>query len=180
MSDHPNGPWVWIDLEMTGLDPATCTIIEIASVVTDVECNVIAEGPDLVVHLSDVELASMSPWCIEHHGASGLSDACRASTLSLRDAEQQTLAFLSEHTEAGASALCGNSIGLDWQFIQKQMPELAGFLAHQLIDVTSVKELSKRWFPKGEALSKAGGHRALADIRESIAELALYKRTVFR
>ncbi len=180
MASPPNGPWVWIDLEMTGLDPATCTIIEIASIVTDVDCNVIAEGPDLVIHQTDTQLATMSPWCIEHHGASGLSDACRASTLSLRAAEEQTLAFLRQHTSAGESALCGNSIGLDWRFIQAQMQELASFLADQLIDVTSVKELRKRWYPKSKKLSKAGGHRALADIRESIAELALYKRTIFR
>jgi len=180
MSSPPNGPWVWIDLEMTGLDPSTCQIIEIASIVTDPECNVIAEGPDLVIHQSDVQLATMSPWCIEHHGTSGLSDACRASTLSIRDAEEQTLAFLREHTSEGASALCGNSIGLDWRFIQAQMTELAAFLSGQLIDVTSVKELRRRWYPKSQKLAKAGGHRALADIQESIKELALYKSTIFR
>jgi len=180
MAVEPDGPWVWIDLEMSGLDPKTCTILEIASIVTDSECNVIEEGPDLVVHASDLALATMSPWCIEHHGKSGLTEACRASTLSLGDAEAQTLEFLRKHTSPGRSALCGNSIGLDWRFIRAHMKELAGFLADQLIDVTSIKELRKRWHPKSEKLAKAGGHRALADIQESIAELALYKRSIFR
>lgn len=177
---QPDGPWVWIDLEMTGLDPKTCTILEIASIVTDAECEVIEEGPDLVIHASDTVLGTMSPWCIEHHGKSGLTEASRASTISLRDAETQTLEFLRKHTTPGASALCGNSIGLDWRFIRAHMQELAGFLADQLIDVTTVKELRKRWYPKSPTLRKAGGHRALADIQESIAELKLYKQSIFR
>ena len=175
-----HGPLVWIDLEMTGLDPKTCTIVEIASIVTDTDLNVLAEGPDLVIHLTDLELATMSPWCIEHHGASGLTAASRASTISLRDAEVQTLDFLREHTRPGLSPLCGNSIGLDWRFIREHMKELDGFLADQLIDVTTIKELQKRWYPKSETLNKAGDHRALADIKESIAELALYRSTIFR
>ena len=180
MAEEPNGPLVWIDLEMTGLDPKTCTILEIASIVTDADLNVIAEGPDLVIHLSDTALATMSPWCIEHHGASGLTQASRESTVSLRGAEEQTLAFLREHTSAGQSPLCGNSIGLDARFLRAHMPELYGFLAPVLVDVTTIKELRKRWYPKAEALTKAGGHRALADIKESIEELALYRRTIFR
>jgi len=179
MAELPDGPWVWIDLEMTGLDPKTCTILEIASIVTDTDCNVLAEGPDIVIHLSDTELATMSPWCIEHHGESGLTAASRESTVSLAQAEEQTLEFLRQHTGPRRSALCGNSIGLDWRFIQAHMPTLDAFLADQLIDVTTVKELRKRWYPSAAKLPKAGGHRALADIRESIEELALYKRTIF-
>lgn len=174
------GPWVWIDLEMTGLDPSTCTIMEIASIVTDHDLNVLGEGPDLVIHLSDVELASMSPWCISHHGKSGLTEASRASTTTLEGAEAETLAFLSQHTTEGISPLCGNSISLDWRFIRAHMPRLASFLSGDLIDVTTLKELQKRWYPAGERPKKAGDHRALADIRESIEELALYRRTMFR
>ncbi|MCB9596336.1 MAG: oligoribonuclease [Sandaracinaceae bacterium] len=180
MAADANGPLVWIDLEMTGLEPETCTILEIASIVSDSDLNVIAEGPDLVIHLSDTELATMSPWCIEHHGGSGLTQASRESSLTLREAEAQTLEFLRQHTSAGVSPLCGNSIGLDWRFIQAHMPELAAFLTGELIDVTTIKELGKRWYPKAEKLTKAGGHRALADIQESILELALYKKTIFR
>lgn len=180
MPPPPNGPWVWIDLEMTGLDPKACRILEIAAIITDIELNVIAEGPEIVIHESDEVLANMGPWCVEHHGESGLTEASRKSTTTCREAEVQTLAFLREHTIEGQSALCGNSIGLDWRFIHAHMPELDGFLADQLIDVTAIKELRKRWFPKTEKPNKAGGHRALADIRESIDELKLYKRTIFR
>lgn len=180
MAAPPDGPWVWIDLEMTGLDPKTCRILEIASIVTDPELTILAEGPDLVIHESDEVLASMGPWCIDHHGESGLTEASRASMMSCREAEEQTLAFLQEHTTSGQSALCGNSIGLDWSFIRVHMPELEAFLADQLIDVTAIKELQKRWYPKTKTPQKAGGHRALADIRESIDELKLYKETIFR
>ncbi len=180
MPSAPSGQWVWIDLEMTGLVPKTCRVLEIASVVTDLELNIIGEGPDIVIHESDEVLENMSPWCIEHHAESGLTDACRQSTTSLREAEEQTLAFLREHTTEKQSALCGNSIGLDWRFIRVHMPELDDFLGDQLIDVTAIKELQKRWFPTTERPKKAGGHRALVDIRESIDELKLYKRTIFR
>lgn len=172
--------WVWIDLEMTGLDPATCVILEIASIVTDRELNVIAEGPDLVVHQSDEVLDSMSEWCVEHHGKSGLTAACKASAISLEQAEEQTLAVLRAHVEPGAAPICGNSVGLDWRFIRAHMPRLAAFLADRIIDVTTVKELARRWHPDAPPLVKAGGHRALADIEESIAELAHYRAHVFR
>jgi len=175
-----DGPLVWIDLEMTGLDPKTCRILEIASIVTDGELEILGEGPDLVIHESEEVLAGMSAWCVEHHGESGLTAASKASTLSCGDAEEQTLEFLRQHTEARSSPLCGNSIGLDWRFIRAHMPALDAFLADRLIDVTAIKELQKRWFPASETPTKAGGHRALADIRESIEELRLYRRTIFR
>ena len=180
MNADADGPWAWIDLEMTGLDPSRCQILEIASIVTDHELDILGEGPDIVIHQRDEVLGQMSPWCVEHHGTSGLTKASRESTVSCREAEAQTLAFLREHTSEGRSALCGNSIGLDGRFLHAHMPELATFLAPRLIDVTAIKELQKRWFPKADRPHKAGGHRALADIRESISELALYKRTIFR
>ncbi len=178
MSDGP--PWVWIDLEMTGLDPRSCEVIEIASIVTTPDLTILEEGPDLVIHHSDTVLATMSPWCIEHHGASGLTAASRASTLSTRDAEQQTLEVLRRHCPEGASPLCGNSIALDWRFLRVHMPELWSYLNYRVIDVTTIKELAKRWFPSAPQPTKAGGHRALADIRESIEELRLYRDALFR
>ena len=169
---------MWIDLEMTGLDPATDTILEIASIVTDHELNVLVEGPDIVIHHPDEVLDGMSEWCVEHHGKSGLTQACRDSTISLAEAEAQTLALLREHCEPGTSPLCGNSIGLDWRFIRAHMPALDAFLADRRLDVTTIKELAKRWYPDAPKLEKAGGHRALADIQESIEELRLYRKSV--
>lgn len=173
-------PWVWIDLEMTGLDPGTCAVLEIASIVTTADLEIVEEGPDLVIHQPDVVLASMSPWCIEHHGASGLTEASRASDVSLREAEEQTLEVLRRHCPEGKSPLCGNSIALDWRFLRVHMPELWGFLDYRLIDVTTIKELARRWYPDAPQPKKAGGHRALADIRESIEELRLYRDALFR
>lgn len=173
-------PWVWIDLEMTGLEPSSCTILEIASIVTDHELKVLGEGPDLVIHLTDEELVAMSPWCVEHHGASGLTEASRASSISLPEAEAQTLEFLKGLTVPRASALAGNSVALDWRFLRIHMPALAAFLDYRIVDVTTIKELRRRWYPDHEEPEKAGGHRALADIRESIEELRHYRKTVFR
>lgn len=173
-------PWVWIDLEMTGLDPGSCVVLEIASIVTTPDLDILEEGPDLVIHQSDTVLATMSPWCIEHHGASGLTEACRASTLSLRDAELQTLEVIRRHCPEGKSPLCGNSIALDWRFLRAHMPELWAYLDYRLIDVTTVKELARRWYPRAPQPVKAGGHRALADISESIDELRLYREHLFR
>ncbi|MGE0792307.1 MAG: oligoribonuclease [Sandaracinaceae bacterium] len=176
-----DGPaWVWIDLEMTGLDPGTCTILEIASIVTDADLTILEEGPDLVIHHSDLVLATMSPWCIEHHGASGLTAASRASNVSLREAEERTLEVIRRHVEAQKAPLCGNSVALDWRFLRVHMPELWRYLDYRLIDVTTVKELAARWFPNAPQPAKAGGHRALADIRESIDELRLYRTNLFR
>ena len=171
---------MWIDLEMTGLEPSQRTILEIASIVTTADLEILEEGPDLVIHHADDVLATMSPWCIEHHGASGLTEASRASTLSLQEAEAQTLEVLRRHCPAGKSPLCGNSVALDWRFIRQHMPTLFAFLDYRLIDVTTVKELAKRWFPNAPKPTKAGGHRALADIRESIEELRLYRDALFR
>lgn len=174
-------PLVWIDLEMSGLDPETCQILEIAAIVTDGELEIIAEGPDLVVHQPEEVLAAMDEWCTRQHGASGLSAAVRASTVSLADAEQQVLGFIKAHCPAaGKSPLCGNSIGHDRRFLIKYMPGLVGHLSYRNIDVSSVKELVRRWYPTASAPPKRETHRALDDIRESIEELRFYRKSVFK
>lgn len=172
----------WIDLEMTGLEPSRHVIIEIATVVTDDHLNVVAEGPDLVIHASDEQLAQMADVVAEMHARSGLTDAVRASTLSVADAQAQTLAFLAEHIgEAGSTPLCGNSIGTDRRFLQEYMPALEAFFHYRNVDVSTIKELARRWRPDVLAAlpDKASAHRALDDIKESIAELVHYRQTLF-
>jgi len=173
-------PLIWIDLEMTGLDPETCRILEIATIVTDGQLNEIAAGPDLVVHQPDELLDAMNSWCVRQHGESGLTKAVRESTLSLEAAEERTIAFLAQHTKPGASPLCGNSVGQDRKFIDRYMPKLANFLHYRTVDVSSVKELVKRWYPPLPPFTKKGNHRALEDIRDSIAELRFYREHVFK
>ena len=130
---------IWIDLEMTGLEPESHHILEIATIVTDESLDIIAEGPELVVHQPEEVLATMNPWCVEHHGASGLTHAVKASKLSPAEAEEQTLTFLREHTEEGTSPLCGNSVWKDRLFLMRRMPSLDAFLHYRIIDVTSIK-----------------------------------------
>lgn len=173
-------PLVWIDLEMSGLDPDTCRILEIATLVTDHELEVIGEGPDLVVHQPDEVLDAMDEWCTKHHGESGLTEQVRRSNISLAQAEAQTLEFLRRHTKAGKSPLCGNSVWQDRRFISRYMPALDEFLHYRLIDVSTIKELTKRWYPSVELPTKKETHRALDDIQESIAELRFYRENVFR
>lgn len=179
-SDRDHAPLVWLDLEMTGLDPDRDTILEIATLVTDGDLDVVAEGPDLVIHQTDAVLESMSEWCKTHHGESGLTAAVRASTVSLAHAETLTLEFLRQNTSAGRSPLCGNTIGQDRRFLARYMPTLEAFLHYRNVDVSSIKELAKRWYPGMPAVEKAQSHRALEDIMESVAELRHYRRTVFR
>ena len=173
---------VWIDLEMTGLDPKRERIIEIATIVTDSDLNPIADGPELVVHQSDELLAAMDAWNTSHHGESGLTERVRASTVGESEAERATLAFLAEHCAQGESILAGNSIWQDRRFLAEYMPGILDFLHYRLVDVSSVKELVRRWRPEvlAEAPKKAGAHRALDDIRESIEELRYYRAQVFR
>ena len=171
---------IWIDLEMTGLDPERNVIIEIATIVTDSELNVLAEGPLLAVHQDEPALALMDEWNTTHHNASGLVQRVRARRTDTAAAEQQTLAFLRAHCAAGASPLCGNSIGQDRRFLVRYMPELERYFHYRNIDVSTVKELARRWRPDLLAgVKKRGRHLALDDIRESIDELRHYRRHFF-
>ena len=176
MSTSP--PLIWIDLEMTGLDPQTCHIIEIATIVTDNDLNILAEGPNLVIHQPKSIMDAMDSWCTEHHGASGLTQKVLDSTLSLADAEAQTLEFLKDWTTPGKSPLCGNSIWQDRRFLIAYMPLLEQWCHYRLIDVSTLKELAARWRPDlTGAPVKTGQHLALADIRESIEELKFYRKS---
>ena len=171
-----------MDLEMTGLEPDRHVIVEIATVITDDYLNVIADGPDLVIHASEEQLAQMGDFVTEMHTKSGLLPAIVSSTMSTEEAEAATLAFLKEHIgEANSVPLCGNSIGTDRRFLQEYMPTLESFFHYRNVDVSTIKELARRWNP--EVLSampeKDTTHRALDDIRESIAELVHYRATLF-
>lgn len=172
---------VWIDLEMTGLDPDHCHIIEIATIVSTSQLELVAEGPDIRIHAGETELATLSDWSREHFTASGLLEACAASPTKLREAEEQTLAFLREHCKEGKSPLCGNSVHTDRAFLYRHMRELHDFLHYRNVDVSSFKEVLRRWYPKDyDPPRKAGKHEALADIRESIDELRYYRRAFLR
>lgn len=168
---------VWMDLEMTGLEPERDVIIEIATLVTDNDLNVIAEGPVLAVHQPDVLLNAMDEWNTKTHGESGLVKRVQESRTNARAAELQTLEFLRQHMAAGSSPLCGNSIHQDRRFLVKYMPELEAFFHYRNIDVSTVKELAKRWQPEVvDSFKKKGSHQALDDILESIAELKHYRQ----
>lgn len=172
---------VWIDLETTGLSVGNRVILEIASIVTDKELNVIGEGPVLVIHQPDDVLERIDAWCEQQYGFSGLLEAARASDISPGEAEQQTLTFIRKHTHRGVAPLCGNSILLDRRFLMHYMPELNAHLSHRNIDVSAINELAVRWFPGAVAvLDKGVRHRAGDDIRESIEELRLYRRLIFK
>lgn len=172
---------VWIDLEMTGLDPEKERIIEIATIVTDSDLNTIEEGPVLAVHQSDSLLNEMDEWCTRTHGESGLTKRVRDSKISEIDAEQQTIEFLQRYLEPGQSPLCGNSIGQDRRFLVKYMPELEAFFHYRNLDVSTIKELARRWRPDVlEGVKKKGSHLALDDIRDSINELRHYREHFFK
>lgn len=173
---------VWVDLEMTGLDPSRHVIVEVAALVTDAELNIIDEGVDLVVHATDAELAEMDDFVTQMHSDNGLLDDIKASTVSLAEAEDAVLGLVEKHCDpAHPAPLAGNSIATDRTFIRAQMPRLDAALHYRMIDVSTVKELSRRWFPKAYFNQPAKGmaHRALADIVESIRELDYYRRSVF-
>jgi oligoribonuclease len=178
MSDKEN--LVWLDLEMTGLRPDIDTILEIATVVTDKELNVLAEGPNLAIHQDEQTLAGMDDWNQQQHGKSGLLARVRASQVSLAQAEQQTLAFLRLWVDERSSPLCGNSICQDRRFLYRHMPMLESFFHYRNLDVSTLKELAKRWAPQVLAnLTKQEAHLALADVHESIRELHHYRRLMF-
>lgn len=174
---------VWMDLEMTGLDPSVDRIVEIATIITDDDLNIVAEGPDIVIHQSDDVLAKMAPIVVGMHTKSGLLDEIRASTASLDEAGRATLQFIKAHIGAPKSVpLCGNSIGTDRRFLAAYLPDIENYLHYRSIDVSSVKELVKRWYPDVDSgrPSKTGNHRALDDIRDSIRELAYYRANAFK
>lgn len=171
---------IWLDLEMTGLDPAVDVVLEIATIITDSQLNILAEGPVFAIHQSDDVLNNMSEWCIEHHGNSGLTKRCRDSKVSLEDATAQTIAFVQQYVPKGASPMCGNSIGQDRRFINKYMTDFEDYFHYRNLDVSTVKELARRWKPEVLAkVVKTGAHLALDDIRESIAELKVYQAHFF-
>jgi oligoribonuclease len=172
----------WMDLEMTGLDPERHVIVEIATLITDDDLTVVAEGPDIVVHAGDDELAAMDEVVRAMHGRSGLLDAIRKSSVSLDEAGRQTMDFLRAHIPKERTVpLCGNSIGTDRRFLAAYLPEVENFLHYRSVDVSTIKELCRRWYPDAMASApvKAEAHRALDDIRESIAELAFYRSAIF-
>lgn len=171
---------VWIDMEMTGLDPEVDVVLEIATIVTDAQLNILAEGPVLAIHQPDSVLDNMDPWCIDTHGKSGLTARCRESNISLDDATQQTIDFLKQYVPAKKSPLCGNTIGQDRRFMVKYMPALEEYFHYRSVDVSTIKELAARWQPDVlKGFKKKGVHLALDDIRESIAELQYYREHVF-
>jgi oligoribonuclease len=172
---------VWLDLEMTGLEPDRDVILEIATIVTDGELNILAEGPCLAVHQPSDVLDGMDPWCVDQHGKSGLTQRCRDSRITELDAQARTLEFLSHWCAPGKSPLCGNTIGQDRRFLVKYMPRLHDFFHYRSIDVSSIKELVQRWYPDAKYVySKNKQHLSLEDVKESIAELVHYRKNVFK
>jgi oligoribonuclease len=173
----------WMDLEMTGLDPARNTIVEIATLITDDDLELVAAGPDLVVKTTPDQLADMDDVVRAMHTRSGLLAAIEASSVTLAEAGQATLEFLRQHIpEASSVPLCGNSIGTDRRFLAAWLPDIDGFLHYRSIDVSTIKELARRWYPDAysKAPRKVGSHRALGDIMESVSELRYYRDSVFR
>lgn len=172
---------VWIDLEMTGLDPEQEHIIEMATIITDSELNLVAEGPVVAINQPDSLLEAMDEWCTKTHGESGLTKRVQESNVTEAEAEQQTIAFLKEYMEKGKSPLCGNSIGQDRRFLVKYMPQLEDFFHYRNLDVSTVKELARRWRPDVlDGVKKKGSHLALDDIRDSIDELRHYREHFFK
>jgi oligoribonuclease len=175
-----NDRLVWMDLEMTGLEPATDKILEIATVVTDSDLNIIEHGPELVIHQPDSVLSNMNDWCKEHHGNSGLTEKVKVAGVTEPEAEFVTLSFVKEYVEEFQAPLCGNSIHQDRNFLVRHMPDLNAYLHYRNIDVSSLKELSFRWYPDMQKFVKANKHTAMEDILESIEELKYYRKMIFK
>jgi oligoribonuclease len=175
-----NDRLVWVDMEMSGLQPETDRILEIAMIVTDGDLNIVAEGPVLVVHQEDAVLDRMDAWNKGTHGKSGLIDKVKASTLTEADVEAACLAFLKQHVKSSISPMCGNTIHQDRRFMNRYMPKLEAYFHYRNIDVSSIKELCKRWQPEiAKGFSKQQAHTALADIIESVEELRYYREKLF-
>ncbi|MGQ7816989.1 oligoribonuclease [Metapseudomonas furukawaii] len=172
---------IWIDLEMTGLDPDSDVIIEMATIVTDSDLNVLAEGPVIAIHQSDEILAGMDEWNTRQHGQSGLTQRVRESRIDTAEAEAQTLAFLEQWVPKGKSPICGNSICQDRRFLYRRMPKLEAYFHYRNLDVSTVKELAARWAPAvRDGVRKSSSHLAMDDIRDSIAELKHYREHFFK
>jgi len=175
------GNFIWLDLEMTGLIPETDHIVEIATVITDGQLNILEEGPAIAIHQSEEILALMGPWVKDQHGKSGLTQAVRESKISLAQAEHETLEFIKKHCPPQTGLLCGNSIWQDRSFLRRYMPKITEYTNYRMVDVTSVKELVHRWYPGSPHLDfpKGDKHRALPDVFESIEELKHYRTYFF-
>lgn len=172
---------IWIDLEMTGLEPDTDVIIEMATIITDSHLNILAEGPVFAIHQPESALAAMDEWNTTQHGKSGLTQRVRESDISLAEAEAATIKFLQQWVPKGKSPICGNSIGQDRRFLVRGMPQLESYFHYRNLDVSTIKELARRWRPDVLAgVKKSGAHLALDDIRDSIAELQHYRKTFFK
>ena len=179
MTDSKNSSLVWMDLEMTGLNLEKDHIVEIATIITDNDLNIVATGPDIVIHQSDEEINSMDEWCKKTFAGNGLIDRMKESHITAIEAEHKTLEFIKQHCPAGTSPLCGNSVYNDRMFIKKYMQELNTYLHYRLIDVSTLKELYERWMPAAPVYEKKDSHRALDDIKESIEELKFYRKIFF-
>ena len=175
-----SGNMVWIDLEMTGLDPSRDVIIEAAVLITDSQLEIIASGPDIAIQRSEAELSVMNAWNRRTHHQSGLVKRVRASDVTIEAAEEQILEFVREWTVEGQAPLCGNSVHQDRRFLYGEMPKLIDWLNYRIVDVSTVKELATRWYPEMEPFAKQERHRALDDIRESIDELRWYRQQIFK
>lgn len=172
---------IWIDLEMTGLNYEKDSIIEIATLVTDSQLNEIAVGPEFIIHVSDEKLEGMDEWCTKQHAKTGLTAQVRASKITLAQAQEETLLFFKAYVEPRTSPMCGNSICADRRFLAREMPELEAFFHYRHIDVSTLKELARRWAPQSiTKFEKEGDHRALSDIRESIKELRYYREHLMK
>lgn len=178
---HRIGNLIWLDLEMTGLNPELDHIVEIASIITDGQLNVLEEGPSLAIHQSEEVLALMGPWVKDQHGKSGLTKAVQESTVTLEMAEIETLEFIRKHCPPQTGLLCGNSIWQDRSFLRRHMPKITDYVNYRMIDVTSIKELVHRWYPGSPHLDfpKSDKHRAMPDVFESMEELRHYRKYFF-
>ena len=175
-------PLVWIDLEMTGLDPKQHTIIEIACLVTDGNLGVKHIGPSLVIHQSEEVIENRNDWSKDQHGKSGLTERVRQSDVTMEQAEEEVLEFIRKHTDAGVAQLAGNAVYTDMIFMQKYMPRITAHLHYRIVDVSSIKEVCRRWFPRdyGRTPRKTGNHTAMGDIEDSLEELKYYRTKIFK